>query len=102
MSLFFYLIKHFESINAWIFPHSYILRNAAVPQDVSQILALRAGQSGIYIRAEARNFSLFQSVQTGTSAPLVCVHGMDVEKSYVYLFNDAFSFYDYGESVMNE
>jgi len=58
-------------------------------------LTLRAGLSAVYIPAGARNFSLLRSVQTGTSAPLVCLHGVDMETSYVCLFNDALSFYDY-------
>jgi len=47
-------------------------------------------------------FFLLRRIQTGTSAPPVCLHGVDMETSYVYLFHDAISFYDYMESVMNE
>jgi hypothetical protein len=100
MSLY-YLIKLPETINAYILPQIYFLHNADILQDVSHILDLRVGHSGVYIPARAKNFSLLWSVQNGTSAPPVCLHGMDIETSYVYLFNDILSFYDYTESVIN-
>lgn len=52
----FYLMELPESINASILPQSYLLHNAAILQDVSHILALRAGQSCVYIPAVASNF----------------------------------------------